>query len=597
MYAFGEFVLDLQLYQLRRSEVVVPLEPKVFDVLRYLVENSDRVATKRELLEALWPNEVVTEAVLPTNINALRRALGQKRGEKWPIETIHGRGYRFSMPVTKSQRPSSPGLGHPFSLPPSGVEALDMFEPYVGQASLLEKLKRQLARALNGQGQICILTGEAGIGKTRTARHLAELARAQGADVWLGTCEQGPDAPPLWVFQQLLRSALHSEGADVMRQWLGPLLPELFAVLPALGERRVAERAADHVGVRVFDALVRVLSQASRTRPRVLWLEDMHRADEASWQLLRLLAPHLEQAPVLVVVTVRSRDDLTVVLPVQQNLEAVARTAIAQRFLLRGLDHDEIAELGRALLGVEVDVDLARALYEKTAGNPLFVRELLDWLDARGRNDAAALGEMPNLAPPEMVRHVLRRRVARLGPSAQHLLEAGAVAGSSWDGAVIERVTGISRDDFGDALDAALANRVLIPVSGRVDAYRFTHDLLRDTLYSDLSLRDRRRLHSEIAAALEERVAWLGTPGIGEVANHLYLALPDGDPQRAIAWLERAAELAQSSGAYRDAAHLYRCALDAARLLPVADPALSRALSTSQERMTSLARAARPQSS
>src|SRR4051812_32389354 len=108
MYVFGEFVLDLQLYQLRRKDLVVPLEPKVFDVLRYLVEHSDRVATKRELLEALWPHEVVTEAVLPTNINALRRALGQRRGEKWPIETVHGRGYRFAMPVERALRPLPP---------------------------------------------------------------------------------------------------------------------------------------------------------------------------------------------------------------------------------------------------------------------------------------------------------------------------------------------------------------------------------------------------------------------------------------------------------------------------------------------------------
>ena len=89
MYVFGDFVLDTQLYQLRRGDDVIPLEPKVFDVLRYLVEHNDRVATKRELLDALWPNEVVTEAVLPTNINALRRALGQKRGDKLPIETVH----------------------------------------------------------------------------------------------------------------------------------------------------------------------------------------------------------------------------------------------------------------------------------------------------------------------------------------------------------------------------------------------------------------------------------------------------------------------------------------------------------------------------
>jgi DNA-binding winged helix-turn-helix (wHTH) protein/predicted ATPase len=594
MYAFGEFVLDLQLYRLRRGDVIVPLEPKVFDVLRYLVEHSDRVATKRELLEALWPNEAVTEAVLPTNINALRRALGQKRGEKWPIETIHGRGYRFSLPVTRSRPPPSSGSS---SLPPPEFDSLDILEPYVGQTALMEKLKRQLARALGGQGQICILTGETGIGKTRAARYLTELARSQGADVWVGSCEPGRDGAPLGLFQQLLQSALHSQGVEAIQKWLGPLAAELHALLPSLAERgsRLTSHS-DPAGVRLFDAMVRVVSQASQTRPRVLWLEDMHNADEPSWQLLRLLAPHLEHAAVLVIVTVRSRDDLTVVLPVQQNLDALVRSPIAQRFLLRGLDYDEIAELGRAVLGREVDVDLARALRDKTAGNPLFVRELLDWLDARGRSDAAALGEMPSMAPPEMIRHVLRRRVARLGQAASVLLEAAAVAGSSWDGSVVEIASGLMHDAFGDALDAAIANRVLLPVAERVDSYRFAHDLLRDTLYSDLSLRERRRLHLQLAAALEPRIGWLGTQGISEVASHLYLALPEGDPQRAVAWLERAAECAENSGVYREAARLYRSALDAARLLPVADPALSHALSASEERMASLARAARLQS-
>src|ERR1700712_5193089 len=142
MFTFGAFTLDLQLYQLRHGEQVIPLEPKVFDVLRYLVEHNDRVATKRELLEALWPNEVVTEAVLPTNINALRRALGQQRGEKSPIETVHGRGYRFSMPVRRSGASSAPASMFPASASLRPAELREIVEPLVGQGPLLDKLTR-----------------------------------------------------------------------------------------------------------------------------------------------------------------------------------------------------------------------------------------------------------------------------------------------------------------------------------------------------------------------------------------------------------------------------------------------------------------------
>lgn len=599
MYEFGDFVLDPQLYQLRRSDQVVPLEPKVFDVLRYLLEHADRVATKHELLEALWPHEVVTEAVLPTNINALRRALGQKRGEKSPIETIHGRGYRFSMPVRRSLLPpSSPSLSMaPLSTFPMRLAA---DASYIGQPALFEKLHRILARALAEQGQICLLTGEAGIGKTRTALQLVELARAHAADVWVGSCDEGQSAPPLWPFQQILRCALESEGAETLRGWLGPLAEELGSLLPLLGsarETRLLSAVREHESFRVFDALLRVLTQASRVRPRLLWLEDMHRADDASWQLLRMLAPHLEHASVLVVVTVRSVDDLTAVQTMQRNLDLLARSPVCQHVRLRGLDVAEVRQLASVLLGREIERDLAQLLYDKSGGNPLFVRELVEWLDARGRCDAAALREGPHLAPPEMIRHLLRRRVLRLGAPAQAVLEAGAVAGSSWDATLVERVVPLANEALSDAIDVAIEHRVLVPVAGRVNVYRFSHDLVRDTLYADLSTRERRGLHLRLAAAIEDRIAWLGSDGVHEIAQHLYAALPEGDPQNAVTWLERAARLSEERGAYREAARFYRCALDAARLLPVADPALSQALHVSQQRLTGLARASAHSSS
>lgn len=597
MYVFGEFVLDTQLYQLRRGDEVIPLEPKVFDVLRYLVEHSDRVATKRELLDALWPNEVVTEAVLPTNINALRRALGQKRGDKLPIETVHGRGYRFAMPVTKSVGPRSslrPSMRASL-VPVEDIELEDDHEPFVGQSALVSKLKRSLVRALGEQGQVCLLSGEAGIGKTRLARRTAELARAHGADVWMGACPEGTATPPLWVWTQVLRSAVHAEGVEMVRRWLGSTAHDLAPWLPELSDEREGSMPAprENASFRLLDAVVRVLSQASRARPRVVWLEDMHRADDASWQLLRLLTPHLERAAVLVLVTVRSRDDLTIAAPVQRNVDSLLRAPFCHRFYIRGLEEQDTRELVEKLLGRAVEPDLVHVLHEKTGGNPLFVRELVEWLDARGRTDVAALREAPDLAPPEMVRHVLRRRVMRLGEEAQRVLEAGAVIGATWDVWSVERVTGLPREAVLAVVDAAIAQRIVVPLPARVEGYRFAHDLLRDTLYSDLATAQRKRMHLAVAACLEERAAWLGTEGVRDVAHHLYHALPDGQPSVAIAWLKRAAELTAADGAYEESARYYRMAIDATRLLPVADPELVASLTEARMRMSEAAKKAR----
>jgi predicted ATPase len=142
-------------------------------------------------------------------------------------------------------------------------------------------------------------------------------------------------------------------------------------------------------------------------------------------------------------------------------------------------------------------------------------------------------------------------------------------------------------------VDAALAQRIVLPLTARVEGFRFAHDLLRDTLYSDLATAQRKRMHLAVAGCLEERAAWLGTEGVREVAHHLYHALPDGQPSVAIAWLRRAAELTAQENGYDEAAKYYRMAIDATRLLPTADPELVTSLHQARSRMADAAKEAR----
>src|SRR5262247_27622 len=95
VHHFGDCELDRELYQLRRRGRPIRLEPKVFDVLLHLLEHRERVVTKAELLDALWPGEALSESVLPRAIAAARRAVGDTRAKARVIETVHGRGYRF----------------------------------------------------------------------------------------------------------------------------------------------------------------------------------------------------------------------------------------------------------------------------------------------------------------------------------------------------------------------------------------------------------------------------------------------------------------------------------------------------------------------
>ena len=150
-----------------------------------------------------------------------------------------------------------------------------------------------------------------------------------------------------------------------------PWLPELAQGLDS--NTPAVSATFEHASFRALDAVSRLLSSSSRARPRVVLLEDMHRADDASWQLLRLLAPTLERCAVLIIVTLRSRDDLTVAAPVERNVDALCRTPLCHRFYLRGLEEAETAELAKALLG-DVSESLVHTLHEKAGGNPLFSR-------------------------------------------------------------------------------------------------------------------------------------------------------------------------------------------------------------------------------
>jgi predicted ATPase/DNA-binding winged helix-turn-helix (wHTH) protein len=593
-YVFGNFVLDLSLFQLRRGNEVIPLEPKVFDVLRYLVEHHERVATKRELLDALWPSEVVTEAVLPTNINALRRALGQGRGEKTPIETVHGRGYRFALPVARSLSvPPLESLRAPLS------ESLEDEEsPLVGQVALLDKLKRALTRALAEQGQICLLRGETGIGKSRIAKRIADLGRAQGADVWIGGCPEGVGTPPLWVWQEILRSAKTSEGGAGLRRFFGPGASELSPWLSELleeGEENILVRG-ERDRFRLYDALVRLLSAASKVRPRILVLEDLHRADDASWQLLRLLAPHLASLAVLVLCTVRSRDDLTVAMGVQRHVEDLSRLSFCQRFQVMGLDELESRTLLEKHLGIPVNADLARLLHQKTSGNPLFLRELSDGLVSQSGLDAESLRDSANLSPPELVRRVLLRRVSRLGPTAHAMLSAASVIGNTFDLATVAEVAGMQRPEVMDVVDAALESRVIVPLADHLDGYRFAHELIRDTLYAELRGQERQRLHQVVAERFAGQVEQGSRPAYGdarEIAQHFYRALPEADAGQAVMWLTRAADECEKEAAYADAVRFYRSAIEAGRLLKEPDPEARTVLESGLVRATESMRAAK----
>ncbi|HEU4430771.1 MAG TPA: AAA family ATPase, partial [Myxococcota bacterium] len=548
IHAFEDCELDLRLYQLRRRGRPVKLEPKVFDVLAHLIAHRDRVVTKLELLDALWPGETVSDSVLPRAIAAARRAVGDDRGSARVLATVHGRGYRF---VAALRAGTGEAEAH------SPVEDAPAFaSPFVGRESILAKLEAALAFASAGRACIALLAGEPGIGKTRTTEEIAARARANGALTAFGRCHEGEGAPAFWPWRQLLRALAERCDRAPLEAAMGADAGELALLAPELGVASGVAIEGEQARFRLFDALAGFVRRLAQERTLVLVLDDLHWADEASLRAFGFLASELREGRVLMIGTYRDVE-VRREHPLRELLGALARLPSCERLALRGLERPALNALVSAVAGRPASEELGRAVLEMTEGNPFFAVELARLL--RDSPDAS----LSTLALPQNVRDAIGRRLDALSPAAVQALRAAAVLGRSFDAGLLSRLTETAPDALLDAIDEAQSAGVLSEGAERVGSFSFTHALVRQTLLEELRAPERVRLHRRAAEALESTLAAGDDGALSEIAHHYFEALPGGTAAPAAAAAERAARNAHQLLAYEESARLYEQALEA----------------------------------
>lgn len=373
--------------------------------------------------------------------------------------------------------------------------------------------------ARSGGSRLVWVSGEAGAGKTTVTAAAAAQLRAQGWTVAAGRCPEVDGAPPGWAWTEVLR---HLSGSFVDAE---PRV--LRALAPLLHED---EHAADTTQSTFWTAhaVADVIARSAATQPVAVLLDDLHRTDGLTLELLRLVSHELQDRPVLVVATYR---------PSESGSElASARAALAVRTVahlsIGGLDRTATAALAADCGLTDLTEEQSRLLHDRTGGNPLFVRELARLMMSEGSGAARA-------AVPAGVGDVLRRRLLRLPGATVTTLRQAAVLGREVDIDLLAALAQRDPDDVLDALEpAVLVGLLEEPGPGLV---RFAHALVRDTLYEDTSVLRRSRLHG---AALE----LLSTGGrTADPAALAYHAIAAATPASAAA----AAELAMAAG--RDA--------------------------------------------
>jgi eukaryotic-like serine/threonine-protein kinase len=434
---------------------------------------------------------------------------------------------------------------------------------FVGRDRELDEMQESLEEALGGHGGLLLLVGEPGIGKTRTAEELATYAAVRGAKVHWGRCHEGEGAPPYWPWTQALRSFVRESDPVALAWELGPAAPEVAQLVPEVRESLgdVDEPPAldpDQARFRLFDSVATFLANASRSRPLVLVLDDLHWADEPSLLLLKFLGRQLSETGLLIVGTYRDVE-LGRHHPLAATLAELAEIEQTRRIALRGLDHSAVERFIVMTAGVEPPRDLVEAVHEQTEGNPFFLGEVVRLLTSEGRleRDGAAW----ELAIPQGVREVVGRRLDRLSTETNEVLTQAAAVGREFEAAVLERVADRRPDEVARALDEAVDARVLTE-SRRPGRFAFAHALVRETLYAEIPGSKRVALHRAIGEALEELHP--GDPELfAELARHFLEAAPAGDVDRAVSYAERAAGRASDQLAHEAAADHYEKAIEA----------------------------------
>jgi tetratricopeptide (TPR) repeat protein len=437
----------------------------------------------------------------------------------------------------------------------------------VGRDGELGELLAGLDDVTSGTGRMFLLAGDPGIGKSRLAHEAAARARDRGVKVAWGRCWEAGGAPAYWPWVQALRALVRDVGGEQLRAQLGAGAPfvaqivaEVAEMLPGAGPLPPA--GAEVARFRLFDAVAAFLFNAGAEQPLMLVLDDLHAADAPSILLLRFVARELGDARVLVLGAYRPLE-LDRGHPLAVALAELSREPAARHLRLPGLTEADVGRLIQQTAGVMPGEGVVAAVHRYTEGNPLFVGEVVRLLAAEGRLERASDPAGLRLVIPEGIREVIGRRVARLPEECARMLGLASVFGRDFSLRPLEELSGVPAGELLDILDDGVATGMVAAVPGAPGRLRFTHALIRDTLYEGIPAGQRVRLHRQAGEALETLYMQDLGPHLAELAHHFFEAAAGGDTAKAVSYADQAGKRAIGLLAYEEAARLFRMALAA----------------------------------
>src|SRR5712692_2181842 len=455
----------------------------------------------------------------------------------------------------------------------------------IGRTPDLEMLQQLTDQAKSGKGQVALLSGEAGIGKSRLVAELKSSATAQGFQLLQGNCFPTDLSCPYAPLLDLLRSVfitssttkIASDVGPIAREF-APLLPDVVQMLPDLTVLPLPSLDPEQEKRRLFATLAHFFLDQAEHHPLLLIVEDLHWSDETSLEFLHYLARRCSAHRLLLMLTYRSDE----VQPgLSHFLAHLDRERLAQEFALAPLTRSEMSAMLHAIFDLRRSVfmvpplaqgELLDAMYTLTEGNPFLIEELLkslieagDIFDEQGRWKRKELRE---LHIPRSVQDAVQQRTDHLSEGARQVLNLAAVAGRHFDFALLQELTQQDEAQLLRLIKELMAAQLVVEESE--ERFAFRHALTREAIYSELLARERKTLHRTIAETFERLYASMLEAHLADLASHFSEA---GAWEKALEYGRRAGEQAQALYAPQAATLHFTRALDAASHVSLTPPA------------------------
>ena len=589
--AFDGYSLDLVNECLWKGSEEIKVRPKAFALLNYLLNHPGQLVTKDELLNAVWPETFVGDAVLKVTVRQLREALDDDPKTPRYIETSHRRGYRFIGELAATKHERQPEAAQDYNS--SG--AFFVYTGVVGRQQALTRMHRWLQRMLHGERQISFITGEVGIGKTALVDAFARMIPTdKSIRVGRGQCleQYGTGEAYLPVLEAIGRLCREARKvADVVRAHAPMWLLQMPSLLTPSEREQLSRGVSGATRERMLREMGDALEALTADVPLVLILEDLHWSDYSTLDLISYLATRRQRAHLMVIGTFRNVELVMSGHP----LKAVKQELLAKQ-LCKELPLDYLTEaavhdyLSITFPGNRFPSGLAGLIHKRTDGNPLFMVNATNYLLESGlivlRDNTWELRvDIANveLGVPDNIKQMIERHVDHLDVETQRTLEAASVAGVEFSTPAL--AAGLEEDP---RLVEARCNELArqkqyiqecgvqeLPNGEVVTRFGFVHALYQNVLYERLPAARRVKLHRLIAERGEE-VYGERAP---EIAVELAMHFERGrDYQRATHYLKQGANNAIRRFAYQEAVDLARRGIELINHLPHTREVLAEAL-------------------